>query len=115
MSAALVRLQAFAAALLKAFPFPCERWLPAQPARRTESVAKKERAQVAGRREAKKARTVRAVDESDTRTAKAVFLREAHTRACRIFGTVLGPEANNAHRNHFHVDLAPRKRSNFCE
>lgn len=63
----------------------------------------------------KKARTVRVVDESDTRTAKAVFLREAHERACRIFGTVLGPEANNAHRNHFHVDLAPRKRSNFCE
>lgn len=63
----------------------------------------------------KKARPVPDVDESKTRTAKAVFLREAHKSACRIFGTVLGPEANNAHRNHFHVDLAPRKRSNFCE
>ncbi len=63
----------------------------------------------------KKARPVPEVDESKTRTAKAVFLREAHKSACRIFGTVLGPEANNAHRNHFHVDLAPRKRSNFCE
>ena len=63
----------------------------------------------------KKARAVTVVDEAKTRTPKAVFLREAHKSACRIFGTVLGPEANNAHRNHFHVDLAPRKRSNFCE
>ncbi len=42
------------------------------------------------------------------------FLKQAHRSACKIFGTVLGPEANNAHRNHFHVDLAPRKRSNYC-
>ncbi len=45
---------------------------------------------------------------------RAAFLRGAHRTACRIFGTVLGPEANDAHRNHFHVDLAPRKRSNYC-
>jgi hypothetical protein len=43
------------------------------------------------------------------------FLREAHARGCKIFGTILGPEANHAHRNHFHVDMAPRRRSNFCE
>jgi hypothetical protein len=43
------------------------------------------------------------------------FLKSAHAAACRIFGTTLGPEANNAHRNHFHVDMAPRARSNFCE
>ncbi|MEO1206622.1 MAG: extensin family protein [Pseudomonadota bacterium] len=49
------------------------------------------------------------------RSPRARFLKEAHERACRIFGTTLGPEANNAHRNHFHVDLAPRKRSNYCE
>ena len=40
--------------------------------------------------------------------AKAQFLRAAHRSACRIFGTVLGPEANKAHRNHFHVDMAER-------
>jgi hypothetical protein len=39
---------------------------------------------------------------------KQRFLREAHASACRTFKTVLGPEANNAHRNHFHVDLAER-------
>lgn len=46
---------------------------------------------------------------------RTTFLREAHRSACRIFGTVLGPEANNAHRNHFHVDMAQRRSSNFCE
>jgi hypothetical protein len=44
------------------------------------------------------------------------FLRDAHTSACRIFGTVLGPEANDAHKNHFHVDMAERANgSHFCE
>ena len=45
---------------------------------------------------------------------RAAFLRGAHRSACRIFGTVLGPEANEAHRNHFHVDLAYRRRNNYC-
>lgn len=49
---------------------------------------------------------------SDRRTQ---FLREIHVSACKRFGTVLGPEANNAHRNHFHVDMAKRPRSSFCE
>jgi transposase len=30
-------------------------------------------------------------------------------------GTVLGPEANEADRNHLHLYLAARKRSAFCE
>jgi hypothetical protein len=46
---------------------------------------------------------------------KARFLREAHASACRIFGTALGPEANNAHRNHFHVDAAVRASGSFCQ
>ncbi len=46
---------------------------------------------------------------------KALFLRHAHVSACRIFGTVLGPEANNAHRNHLHVDMAQRTAGAFCE
>ncbi len=43
------------------------------------------------------------------------FLKGAHTAACEIFGTTLGPEANNAHRNHFHVDMAPRKVKKICD
>lgn len=43
------------------------------------------------------------------------FLKRVHAEACRYFGTVLGPEANEAHRDHFHFDMAPRRHSNFCE
>ncbi len=43
------------------------------------------------------------------------FLKGAHAAACEIFGTTLGPEANNAHRNHFHVDMAPRKVKKICD
>ena len=52
--------------------------------------------------------------ETQAETDRAAFLRSAHSAACRIFGTVLGPEANDAHRNHFHIDLAYRRRSNYC-
>jgi hypothetical protein len=43
------------------------------------------------------------------------FLHQAHAAACRIFGTTLGPEANTDHRNHFHVDMAPRKFTKICD
>ncbi len=46
---------------------------------------------------------------------RATFLRKLHQGACAIFGTVLGPEANQAHADHFHFDLAPRRRSAYCE
>ncbi|MEM6497126.1 MAG: extensin family protein [Pseudomonadota bacterium] len=45
---------------------------------------------------------------------KKAFLKGAHHTACKIFGTVLGPEANDAHRDHFHVDLAERRHRNYC-
>lgn len=34
------------------------------------------------------------------------FLRRLHQSACKRFGTVLGPDYNNAHANHFHFDMA---------
>ena len=46
---------------------------------------------------------------------RGAFLKQAHDGACKIFGTVLGPEANAAHKNHFHVDMAQRRYSAFCE
>lgn len=49
------------------------------------------------------------------KSAEAAFLRRLHKGACGVFGTVLGPEANEAHRDHFHFDMAARKRSAFCE
>jgi hypothetical protein len=36
---------------------------------------------------------------------EASFLRDLQKRACAIFPTVLGPEYNAAHANHFHMDL----------
>lgn len=39
------------------------------------------------------------------------FLRAAHSGACRTFKTVLGPDYNAAHRNHFHFDLG---RGPYC-
>ena len=44
-----------------------------------------------------------------------LFLRAAHASACRLFGTTLGPEANEAHRNHFHIDMLPRRHRGYCE
>ena len=49
------------------------------------------------------------------KSAEAQFLRRLHKGACGVFGTVLGPEANEAHRDHFHFDLAHRRRSAYCQ
>ena len=57
-----------------------------------------------------------AVNAAASQAGKARFLRGAHETACKLFGTVLGPEANNAHRNHLHIDMAERgARGPFCE
>lgn len=34
------------------------------------------------------------------------FLRALHASACKRFGTVLGPDYNAAHHNHFHFDMS---------
>ncbi|MDU9393113.1 extensin family protein [Pseudomonas sp. zfem002] len=36
---------------------------------------------------------------------KAQFLREVRDGACESFNTVLGPDYNAAHHNHFHLDM----------
>jgi hypothetical protein len=43
------------------------------------------------------------------------FLRLVHESACKRFGTILGPEYNAAHRDHFHLE-APGSPGNrgFC-
>ncbi len=44
------------------------------------------------------------------------FLRHLHKEACGRFGTVLGPEYNREHANHFHLDMAPSRinAAHFC-
>jgi hypothetical protein len=66
--------------------------------------------------EAKAPAPVPSNEEEDRLPAESAFLRRLHSGACGTFTTVLGPDANEAHRNHFHFDLATRsKRSAFCE
>ena len=40
------------------------------------------------------------------------FLRLVHTSACKRFGTVLGPEYNAAHKDHFHLEAG--EHGGFC-
>ena len=39
------------------------------------------------------------------------FLRLVHASACKRFGTILGPEYNAAHRDHFHLEASGQ---GFC-
>ena len=43
--------------------------------------------------------------------AERRFLRIVHKSACKRFGTVLGPDYNSAHENHFHLEA---DEASFC-
>ena len=43
------------------------------------------------------------------------FLRGAHKGACKEFSTILGPDANAAHHDHFHFDLGRGGRYLICD
>lgn len=47
------------------------------------------------------------------RTSKA--MRQMHRGACGPFGTVLGPNANKFHRDHFHFDTARYRSGSYCK
>lgn len=59
-----------------------------------------------------KAKPVKLEKEKPVDEKKAAFLQAVHKSACRAFVVVLGPEANAAHKNHFHFDLGRYK---VCE
>ncbi len=48
--------------------------------------------------------------------SEQIFLRRLHQSACKRFGTVLGPDYNGAHANHFHFDMAQSMKdgSGYC-
>lgn len=48
--------------------------------------------------------------------AEREFLRRLHLSACKRFGTVLGPDYNAAHANHFHFDMSESTKdgSTYC-
>ncbi len=41
-------------------------------------------------------------------------LQSLHAAACGTFGTVLGPESDRFHRNHFHFDTAGYRSGPYC-
>lgn len=47
------------------------------------------------------------------RGAASAFLQEARDAGCGVFGTLLSPDYNAAHADHFHIDQAPRNWG-FC-
>jgi hypothetical protein len=42
------------------------------------------------------------------------ILRAAHSSACGTFGTVLGPNSDRFHRDHFHFDVASYRSGAYC-
>ena len=48
------------------------------------------------------------------RGADAEMLRRLHAGACGPFGTVLGPEADRHHQDHFHFDVAAHRGGPYC-
>lgn len=45
---------------------------------------------------------------------KGRMLKQMHGAACGPFGTVLGPNADKYHRDHFHFDIARHRGSAYC-
>ena len=48
------------------------------------------------------------LDNWDEQGPRAAFLRDVRDGACDLFATVLSPDYNAAHRDHFHFDQAAR-------
>jgi len=48
-------------------------------------------------------------------TPAGAFLREIWRQGCGPFSTVLGPDADRHHRDHLHLDTAPRDGEPFCQ
>ncbi len=49
------------------------------------------------------------LDDWNAAGERSAFLHAIHGGACEIFGTTLGPEANDSHKNHFHLDMKERR------
>ena len=47
-------------------------------------------------------------------SGEAAFLRQIRDAACDSFGTVLSPDYNRAHADHFHLDQADRSFGSVC-
>lgn len=63
-----------------------------------------------------KPKSPEALKDEKAKQAMSAFLHQAHDSACDLFDTVLGPDTNDAHHDHFHLDMKERKRHlTLCE
>ncbi|GAB5449252.1 extensin-like domain-containing protein [Gymnodinialimonas sp.] len=51
---------------------------------------------------------------SDWRSGNSSIMRGLHQAACGTFGTVLGPESDRFHQDHFHFDVASYRSGAYC-
>jgi hypothetical protein len=59
-------------------------------------------------------RRIRVADGWSGKDAAGAFLHRARNKACEVFGTVLSPDYNAAHRDHFHLDQQARSWGSVC-
>jgi hypothetical protein len=90
--------------------------VPATPTPSIEAAGKKAEVKQKGRvqkaefkQDAGKPPVVASIDLKPAATKEAAFLKRLHGGSCTVFATVLGPEANEAHRDHFHLDMKVRR------
>ncbi|MEW5424640.1 extensin family protein [Amorphus sp. 3PC139-8] len=63
-------------------------------------------------------RTVTVKDGWRSSGSDAIFLRTVHGDACKEFTTVIGPDGDRHHQDHFHLDLARHNKDgsyHYCE
>ena len=51
---------------------------------------------------------------NDWRSGNSSIMRNLHESACGTFGTVLGPESDRFHQDHFHFDVASYRSGAYC-
>lgn len=61
----------------------------------------------------KNGRTITLLDGWNARGDRRI-LRDMHEAACGPFGTVLGPESDRFHKDHFHFDTASYRSGPYC-
>lgn len=51
---------------------------------------------------------------NDWRSNRSQIMRNLHQAACGPFGTVLGPNSDRFHQDHFHFDVASYRSGSYC-
>jgi hypothetical protein len=54
------------------------------------------------------------ISVDEWRGSNGLILRKLHASACGPWGTVLGPESDRHHQDHFHFDIADYRNGSYC-